>query len=84
MALTDQWYLSYGDPEWMQTVMTHIKSENFNSYNDKIGGKFEFVLGWLKEWACSRQFGLGNPDSCCFNPDSSFFNPDFFLFNPDL
>lgn len=59
VALTDQWYLSYGDPEWMQTVLDHIKSPNFNSYNDKIGEKFEFVLGWLKEWACSRQFGLG-------------------------
>ena len=59
VALTDQWYLSYGDPEWMQIVLDHIHSENFNSYNDKIEEKFDFVLGWLKEWACSRQFGLG-------------------------
>lgn len=59
VALTDQWYLSYGDPVWQQQVLDHIHSPNFNSYNDKIEEKFDFVLGWLKEWACSRQFGLG-------------------------
>ena len=59
VALADQWYLSYGDDEWMQTVMKHVKGPNFNSYNEKIAEQFEFVLGWLKEWACSRQFGLG-------------------------
>jgi leucyl-tRNA synthetase len=59
VALTDQWYLSYGDTDWANTVKEHIHSESFNSYNDKIGEKFDFVLGWLKEWACSRQFGLG-------------------------
>lgn len=59
VALTDQWYLSYGEEDWMQAVSTHIHSERFNGYNDKIMEKFDFVLGWLKEWACSRQFGLG-------------------------
>jgi leucyl-tRNA synthetase len=59
VALTDQWYLAYGDPEWQQIVSRHIHSENFNGYNDKIMEKFDQVLGWLKEWACSRQFGLG-------------------------
>jgi leucyl-tRNA synthetase len=59
VALTDQWYLAYGDPEWMKTVWDHVHSENFNGYNKSIMEKFEFVLGWLKEWACSRPFGLG-------------------------
>lgn len=59
VALTDQWYLAYGDPEWMQEVMDHVQSDRFNGYNKSIMEKFEFVLGWLKEWACSRQFGLG-------------------------
>lgn len=60
VALTDQWYLAYGDPDWQQIVSKHIhNSDQFNGYNDKIMEKFDQVLGWLKEWACSRQFGLG-------------------------
>ena len=59
VALTDQWYLSYGDQEWAGIVSKHIHSTSFNGYNDKIMEKFDEVLGWLKEWACSRQFGLG-------------------------
>jgi leucyl-tRNA synthetase len=59
VALTDQWYLSYGDPEWAEIVKNHIHSDNFNGYNKSIMEKFDFVLGWLKEWACSRMFGLG-------------------------
>jgi leucyl-tRNA synthetase len=59
VAMVDQWYLAYGDPEWRDTVINHIHSENFNGYNDRIMEKFDQVLGWLKEWACSRQFGLG-------------------------
>jgi len=59
VALTDQWYLPYGEPEWQKKVSDHIHSNQFNSYNDKIMEKFDFVLGWLTEWACTRQFGLG-------------------------
>jgi leucyl-tRNA synthetase len=36
VALTDQWYLAYGDAEWQKIVMDHIHSEAFNPYNDKI------------------------------------------------
>jgi len=59
VALTDQWYLAYGEADWAAIVSQHIHSENFNGYNDKIMEKFDFVLGWLNQWACSRQFGLG-------------------------
>jgi leucyl-tRNA synthetase len=59
VALTDQWYLSYGDEEWQRTISEHIHSPNFKGYNDRIMEKFDFVIGWLKEWACCRQFGLG-------------------------
>lgn len=59
VALTDQWYLAYGEPEWAEVVSKHIHSKNFNGYNDKIMEQFDLILGWLKEWACTRQFGLG-------------------------
>lgn len=60
VALTDQWYLPYGDPAWADIVSKHIHdSGNFNAYNEAIMQKFDFVLGWLGEWACTRLFGLG-------------------------
>jgi leucyl-tRNA synthetase len=59
VAKTDQWYLIYGDEEWRSTISSHIHSDGFKRYNDKITEKFDFVVGWLKEWACCRQFGLG-------------------------
>lgn len=59
VALTDQWYLPYGDEEWKKKIYDHIHSSNFNGYTDKIMEKFDFVLNWLTEWACCRQFGLG-------------------------
>lgn len=59
VALTDQWYLAYGEEDWQKIVYDHIHSPNFNAFHEKNMEKFDFVLGWLKEWACSRQFGLG-------------------------
>ena len=60
VALTDQWYLPYGDPAWAGIVSKHIHDlEKFNTYNEAIMQKFDFVLGWLGEWACTRLFGLG-------------------------
>jgi leucyl-tRNA synthetase len=58
VALTDQWYLSYGDPQWQQTVLDHIHDkEHFNGYNSSVMESFDLAVGWLKEWACSREFG---------------------------
>ena len=34
-------------------------SENFKTYNPKTLEELEYILGWLKEWACSRTTGLG-------------------------
>lgn len=57
VALCDQWYLEYGEPSWRSKVATCLK--NMNLHADEARNAFEAVLGWLKEWACSRQFGLG-------------------------
>lgn len=59
VALTDQWYLKYGDEEWQKQVLDHIKSGDFNSYGPAILDAFDKAVNWLKEWACSREFGLG-------------------------
>lgn len=57
VALCDQWYLEYGEPTWRAKVEKCL--EDMNVYAVETRNAFEAVLGWLKEWACSRQFGLG-------------------------
>lgn len=60
VALCNQWYLAYGEEDWKGSVLAHVRDKSkFNMYSDKLAEQFEFVINWLKEWACSRQFGLG-------------------------
>ncbi|CAM9199743.1 unnamed protein product [Ascophyllum nodosum] len=59
VALNDQWYLPYGEESWAGPVRDHVNSKNFNAYTQASLSKFNFTLGWLKEWACTRLFGLG-------------------------
>eukprot|EP01132_Coremiostelium_polycephalum_P006250 gene6250-7781_t len=59
VALTDQWYINYGedDPEWRDQVLKNLNS--METYAAETKKKFEYSLGWLNQWACSRTFGLG-------------------------
>ncbi|KAM3567239.1 hypothetical protein VYU27_010612 [Nannochloropsis oceanica] len=59
VATTDQWYLAYGEEDWKQQVLTHLHSENFQVYTNRVLEAFDAKVNWLREWACSRQFGLG-------------------------
>ncbi|KAL9997480.1 putative leucine--tRNA ligase [Helianthus debilis subsp. tardiflorus] len=57
VALTDQWYLTYGESSWRQTAEECLA--NMNLYSDETRHGFEHTLSWLNQWACSRSFGLG-------------------------
>jgi len=59
VAGIDQWFLRYGEESWRKTIEGHINGDNFNAYNDRINDSFMQSIAWLKEWACSRSFGLG-------------------------
>lgn len=59
VALIDQWYLKYGEESWKTQILDHLNSSDFCTYNDRIKEAFSDAIGWLKEWACSRSFGLG-------------------------
>jgi leucyl-tRNA synthetase len=51
---------SYGEESWCSAVKKHVlDSEKFNAYDTAALEKYESTLDWLKEWACTRQFGLG-------------------------
>ncbi|KAL7109323.1 hypothetical protein ACP275_06G169300 [Erythranthe tilingii] len=57
VALTDQWYITYGEEEWKKAAEECLASMNL--YSDETRHGFEHTLGWLNQWACSRNFGLG-------------------------
>ncbi len=60
VALVDQWLINYGEDSWKQFIMDHVNSPNFNAYNSHTHKNFTEVINWLKEWGCSRTFGLGS------------------------
>ena len=55
----DQWYLPYGEDQWRDQVKSYVNSKSFNTYSALTLNQFNVTFGWLKEWACSRSFGLG-------------------------
>ncbi|KAJ4723658.1 leucine--tRNA ligase, cytoplasmic-like [Melia azedarach] len=57
VALTDQWYIIYGEEEWKKLAEDCLS--NMNLYHDETRHGFEHTLSWLNQWACSRSFGLG-------------------------
>jgi leucyl-tRNA synthetase len=57
-ALTDQHYLRYGEEKWKEQVEEHIRT-TLNTYSKQAREKFNYTMGWLHEWACSRSSGLG-------------------------
>jgi len=60
VAATDQWYLAYGEESWTEAVKKHILDpDSFHAYDENALGRYEYTSGWLQEWACTRQFGLG-------------------------
>jgi len=59
VAGIDQWYLKYGEESWRAQIENFLHSNDFNCYNERIQDSFCDAIAWLKEWACSRSFGLG-------------------------
>ncbi|GHP08052.1 hypothetical protein PPROV_000679400 [Pycnococcus provasolii] len=58
VALTDQWYITYGEEKWRE--VTEKLLANMETYHSEARNSFEYTLGWMKQWACSRNFGLGS------------------------
>ncbi|KAL8451453.1 hypothetical protein Emag_002675 [Eimeria magna] len=59
VGLLSQWFITYGETEWKKEVEAFINSNEFTACNPQAAHQFAFVLSWLKEWACSRSYGLG-------------------------
>ncbi|KAI3849820.1 hypothetical protein MKW98_026734 [Papaver atlanticum] len=57
VALTDQWYITYGEEEWRKTAEECLSEMKL--YHDETRNVFDHTLSWLNKWGCSRSFGLG-------------------------
>ncbi|UTB33948.1 MAG: leucine--tRNA ligase [Methanobacterium sp. ERen5] len=55
--LEDQWFLKYSDEEWKELAYQCL--ENMNIIPEEIRANFNYYIGWLQDWACSRRIGLG-------------------------
>lgn len=59
VAFCDQWYINYGEKAVVDKLLAYVKSTEFNAYNEQVRGLMAEGVEWLKEWGCSRSFGLG-------------------------
>lgn len=58
VSLCDQWFLEYGEPAWLN--ITQKALDQLNTYTEEVRKNFGGTLSWLKDHACSRQYGLGS------------------------
>ncbi|PKS07030.1 hypothetical protein jhhlp_005627 [Lomentospora prolificans] len=59
VALMDQWFIEYGEESWKKTALDFVEN-GLNTYSPETKNAFEGVLNWLKDWAVSRNYGLGS------------------------
>ncbi|XP_033208531.1 leucine--tRNA ligase, cytoplasmic isoform X2 [Belonocnema kinseyi] len=57
VALCNQWYLNYGEPEWRKEAEKALAC--LETFHDEVRRNFQACLDWLHEYACSRTYGLG-------------------------
>lgn len=57
VSLEDQWFSDYGEEQWRAQAEDCLSQ--MNTYSPETRHAFEKVLGWLKNWALSRTYGLG-------------------------
>ena len=55
--VTDQWFLNYSEEAWKRKARGCLAQMKL--YPEQVRGQFEYVLGWLQNWACTREYGLG-------------------------
>lgn len=56
-VMDNQWFLRYSDEEWTNTAREVLEGETI--IPGEVKSNFEYYLGWLEDWACSRRLGLG-------------------------
>ena len=55
--VSNQWFIAYGNKDWKKD--TYRALDNLKLYPESVRKQFDYVLNWLNDWACTREFGLG-------------------------
>lgn len=55
--LEDQWFLKYSNEEWKKLTYDCLAQEKI--IPREVRSNFEYYIGWLEDWACTRRIGLG-------------------------
>ena len=58
VSYCDQWFIDYANEEWKKKVLNHVKT-NFKCNSETLYNDLLYTIDWLREWGCSRSFGLG-------------------------
>jgi len=56
--VSDQWFLKYGDKKWKD--LTRKALGKMRLYPETVRQQFDYVLGWLNDWACTHREGMGS------------------------
>jgi leucyl-tRNA synthetase len=56
-VVSNQWFIAYGSRKWKKEA--HSALNELNLLPEGVRKQFEYVLDWLNDWACTREFGLG-------------------------
>jgi leucyl-tRNA synthetase len=55
--MEDQWFMKYSDENWKKETRTAL--EKMKMVPEEVRANFNYYIGWLHDWACSRRIGLG-------------------------
>lgn len=55
--MDNQWFMRYSDEEWTEKTRKLLEGETV--IPGEVRNNFEYYIGWLEDWACSRRVGLG-------------------------
>src|SRR3989338_5011067 len=56
-VVRDQWFMNYSDQKWKKSA--HESLAGMRLYPEKARQQFDYVIDWMNDWACVREFGLG-------------------------
>lgn len=56
-TVSDQWFLKYGDEKWKHSARKALS--RMRLYPETARAQFNYVIGWLNDWACTHHQGTG-------------------------
>ncbi|MFW6449345.1 MAG: class I tRNA ligase family protein, partial [Halobacteriota archaeon] len=59
VAVQDTWFLRYNDPDWRGATREALDRAEILPEGSR--DQYEHTIGWLEEWPCIRNYGLGTP-----------------------